>query len=80
MSPDESFLIKLLRALADVRLEAIVVGTGAAAMQGVPIMTEDVVPPTAEQAVNAPLVNPRRPRRLGRASRGQTPAILSDWP
>ena len=42
MSPDETFLAKLLRALADVRLEAIVVGTGAAAMQGVPIMTEDI--------------------------------------
>jgi hypothetical protein len=42
MSPDESFLAQLLGALAEVRLEAIVVGSGSAAMQGAPVMTEDV--------------------------------------
>jgi len=42
MSPDENFLTQLLAALAEVRLEAIVVGSGSAAMQGAPIMTEDV--------------------------------------
>jgi hypothetical protein len=42
MSPDEHFLAQLLGALAEVRLEAIVVGSGSAAMQGAPIMTEDV--------------------------------------
>lgn len=42
MSPDENFLVRLLGALAKVRLEAIVVGSASAAMQGVPVLTEDV--------------------------------------
>lgn len=42
MSPDEVFLERLLGALGDAGLEAIVVGTAAAALQGAPVMTLDV--------------------------------------
>ena len=42
MSPDESFLAELLRGLEGVGLEAIVVGTAAAALQGAPVMTQDI--------------------------------------
>lgn len=39
---DQSFLVELLRALQATGLEAIVVGSTAAILQGVPILTEDV--------------------------------------
>lgn len=42
MSPDESFLEVLGRALAECRLEAIIVGMTAAALQGAPVLTQDV--------------------------------------
>src|SRR5262245_64049227 len=42
MSPDETFLERLLGALEEAGLEAIVVGTAGAALQGVPVMTLDV--------------------------------------
>jgi hypothetical protein len=42
MSSDEAFLVQLLGALDAAGLEAIVVGTTAAILQGVPILTEDV--------------------------------------
>lgn len=42
MSFDEAFLARLFRALEKVRLEAIVVGTIGAALQGAPITTQDV--------------------------------------
>jgi hypothetical protein len=42
MSSDEAFLELLLQALHDSGLEAIVVGTVAAVLQGAPIMTQDV--------------------------------------
>jgi hypothetical protein len=42
MSSDESFLEQLALALSEVGLEAIIVGMAAAAVQGVPAMTEDV--------------------------------------
>jgi hypothetical protein len=42
MSPDESFLVDLLRALEASGLEAIIVGNTAAALQGAPVMTQDV--------------------------------------
>ena len=42
MSPDEVFLVRLLTALDAVRLEYVVVGMAAAALQGAPIMTQDV--------------------------------------
>jgi hypothetical protein len=42
MSSDQAFVIELLRALQAARLEAIIVGTTAAVLQGVPLMTEDV--------------------------------------
>lgn len=43
MSSDDAFLAALLQALANVKLEAIVVGGAAAILHGVPILTEDVV-------------------------------------
>jgi predicted nucleotidyltransferase len=42
MSPDEAFLVALLRALQTTGLEAIIVGNAAAAIQGAPITTQDV--------------------------------------
>ena len=42
MSSDEEFLSVLIGALSKVRLEAIVVGSTAAALQGAPIVTLDV--------------------------------------
>ncbi len=42
MSSDEAFLVQLARAISQAQLEVIVVGSMAAAMQGAPIMTQDV--------------------------------------
>ena len=42
MSPDEDFVRELARAMRAVRLEGILIGTGAAILQGVPLLTEDV--------------------------------------
>jgi hypothetical protein len=42
MSPDEAFIVALLRALRAVDLEAIIVGNAAAAIQGAPVTTQDV--------------------------------------
>jgi predicted nucleotidyltransferase len=42
MSSDEAFLEALLRALSESGLEAIIVGSVAAVLQGAPIMTQDV--------------------------------------
>ncbi|MBI5481053.1 MAG: hypothetical protein HY906_19500 [Deltaproteobacteria bacterium] len=42
MSPDQDFIVGLLRALGEVHLEALVVGMAGAALQGVPAMTLDV--------------------------------------
>jgi hypothetical protein len=42
MHPDEAFVAELLRALDAVGLEAVIVGTTAAVLQGAPVMTLDV--------------------------------------
>lgn len=42
MSSDESFLERLVLALNAVGLDAVIVGMAAAAVQGAPVMTEDV--------------------------------------
>ena len=42
MSPDEAFIVTILRALEAVRLEAIIIGNAAAVMQGAPVATRDV--------------------------------------
>lgn len=42
MSSDESFLERLAAAVAEVGLDAVVVGMAAAAVLGAPVMTEDV--------------------------------------
>ncbi len=42
MSPDEAFVVAVLQALSTVGLEAIIVGNTAAALQGVPITTQDI--------------------------------------
>lgn len=42
MSSDESFLERLALALTAVKLDAVIVGMAAAAVQGAPVMTEDV--------------------------------------
>lgn len=42
MSPDEAFVVSVLHALSAVGLEAIFVGNAAAAMQGVPVTTQDI--------------------------------------
>jgi len=42
MSFDESFLAELFDALSEAGLETIIIGNSAAALQGVPIMTQDV--------------------------------------
>jgi hypothetical protein len=42
MSPDEAFVVSILRALQASGLEAIFVGNAAAAMQGAPVTTQDV--------------------------------------
>lgn len=42
MSSDELLLLRVLRALRKVKLEAILVGNSACALQGVPVMTQDI--------------------------------------
>jgi hypothetical protein len=42
VSSDELFLVTLLRALRDARLEAVVVGSVAAVLQGAPVTTQDI--------------------------------------
>lgn len=42
MSFDESFMMELLEALAQIKLQVIVVGNTAAILHGVPVMTQDV--------------------------------------
>jgi hypothetical protein len=42
MSTDEVFLAKVLRALETAQLEALVVGSVAAALQGAPVLTQDL--------------------------------------
>lgn len=42
MSPDETFIVTLLRALRSTGLDAIIIGNTAAAMQGAPVTTQDV--------------------------------------
>ncbi|MCX7704784.1 MAG: nucleotidyltransferase [bacterium] len=42
MSPDEIILAKILKGLKEVKLEAILVGNTACAIQGVPVMTLDI--------------------------------------
>jgi len=42
MSPDEIILLKILKELKKVKLEAILVGNVACALQGVPVMTYDI--------------------------------------
>lgn len=42
MHPDELFVAELLRALRATQLEALIVGTAAAVLQGAPVMTQDV--------------------------------------
>jgi hypothetical protein len=42
MSADEDFVRELVRAMRAVRLEGIVIGSGAAILQGVPLLTEDI--------------------------------------
>lgn len=42
MSPDEIILAKILKGLKEVKLEAILVGNAACAIQGVPVMTLDI--------------------------------------
>jgi hypothetical protein len=42
MHPDELFVVEILRALDAVHLEALIVGTTAAVLQGAPVMTQDV--------------------------------------
>ena len=42
MSPDETFLVELMRAVATAQLESLVVGSTAAVLQGAPLMTQDV--------------------------------------
>ncbi len=42
MSPDEAFVVTILRALRAAGLEAIIVGNAAAAIQGAPVTTQDV--------------------------------------
>ena len=42
MSPDEVFLVQVLRALSAVGLEVVWVGSLAAALQGAPVMTQDI--------------------------------------
>lgn len=42
MSPDEPFIVTVVRALSATRLEAIFVGNTAAALQGVPVTTQNI--------------------------------------
>lgn len=42
MSPDEKFVVRLLSALAEVKLEALVVGAFGAVLHGAPLMTQDI--------------------------------------
>ncbi len=72
MSPDETFLERLLGALEEAGLEAIVVGTAAAALQGAPVMTLDV-----DLLVRDTPKNREKVSRLGTALGGAKPVEAS---
>lgn len=75
MSPDETFLVRLLAALETVRLEYIVVGMAAASLQGAPVMTQDVDILVRDTPLNrtrvdalAQEIGAARPRRISELS------------
>jgi hypothetical protein len=73
MSPDEAFLETLLAALEQVGLEALIVGSTAAVLQGAPVMTQDV-----DLLVrDTPLVR-QKLEKLGAALRAARPVAVSE--
>jgi hypothetical protein len=73
MSPDETFLERLLAALDQVGLEALIVGSTAAVLQGAPVMTQDV-----DLLVrDTPLVR-QKLEKLGEALKAARPAPVSE--
>src|SRR5438105_349928 len=73
MSPDEMFLEKLLAALDNVGLEAVIVGSTAAALQGAPIMTQDVDLLVRDTPLNRDKID-----RLSAALRAARPVAVSE--
>jgi hypothetical protein len=73
MSHDEAFLERLLTALEQVGLEALIVGSTAAVLQGAPVMTQDI-----DLLVrDTPLVR-RKLEKLGAALHAARPAAVSE--
>lgn len=72
MSPDEAFIVVLLRALQAVKLEAIIIGNAAAAIQGVPVTTQDV-----DLMIRDTEVNRRKLDELAQALGAARPVSLS---
>lgn len=57
MSPDEIILTKIIKELKEVRLEVILVGNAACALQGVPVMTLDIDFFTRDTPLNREKIN-----------------------
>lgn len=72
MSSDELFVLAVMSALHEVKLEAIVVGNGAAILQGVPVTTQDL-----DLLVRDTPLNLKKIARVGRLL-GATPRLISD--
>ena len=73
MSPDESFLETLLAALDEVGLEALIVGSTAAALQGAPVMTQDI-----DVLIRDTPMNRDKLERLSVALRAARPVPVSE--
>src|SRR5687767_11311012 len=72
MSSDEAFVARLLKALADAQLEALIVGSMAAAMQGVPLMTQDI-----DLLVRDTPLNRRKLETLAKLLGAASPTLVS---
>ncbi|HEY5920146.1 MAG TPA: hypothetical protein VIV11_00690 [Kofleriaceae bacterium] len=73
MSPDETFIVSLLRALKSIGLEAIFVGNAAAALQGAPVTTQDV-----DLLVRDTELNREKLRRLADELGAARPVAISE--
>ena len=74
MSSDEAFLEQVASALAEVRLEAIVVGNAGGALHNAPVLTRDV-----DLLIRDTLVNRRKLDRFAQAMGGAKPVPLTEF-
>jgi hypothetical protein len=73
MSPDEVFLEQLLLALAEAKLEALLVGSVAGVLHGAPVMTRDV-----DLLIRDTALNRKKLLTLAKALRAARPTPVSE--